>query len=274
MVGNNRFSNTLILTVVSIFTIVSIEFFILFTRKNNSSENLCNNQPKENGKYSNFDVFQFQNEKNLHEFKLFGKKSDKTYTHHYEEFYSQLLGPFRQRKINFLEIGLGCGIFLEETDQSIKLWRNYLPQANLSILFESDEKCALELKNKVENVFMGDSSDLKLLQSIGQKYGPFDFVVDDEKRHTIKTQINGLDGFWPHLKSKGVYVIEDIFLSKSQTNEKSSLDLIFKILELFNDIRRNNRNHDDIPIDKYANDIVRDLLSIHCCSHACAFIKK
>ena len=36
-----------------------------------------------------------------------------------------------------------------------------------------------------------------------------------------------------------------------------------------------NLNQDDeIPINKYANDIVKDLESIHCYWRACAFIKK
>jgi len=269
MIENKKFMNLTILGTIMVFTIVAIELYILPSRINNT----CSLQPREekhNKIEANFDPFEFLNQ-NIRDFKDWGTRVDKTYTHSYQNMYGQLLGPFRDKKINFLEIGLGCGIHGEGPGQSLKLWRKYLPQANIS-MFEFDEKCALEFKSQVENLFVGDSGDLKLLQSIGQNYGPFDFVVDDGG-HTRVSQINGLVGFWPHMKSKGVYVIEDIYLSTREDVSKSSLDLIFPILELFNDIRR-NRNQDNIPIEKYANDIVRDLLSIHCYSHACAFIKK
>jgi hypothetical protein len=254
-----------------------MEFLILPSKinTNNSNANLCSTQQTKSQYESKFDAFQFQNE-NIGEFKKWGAKSDKTYSHHYETMYGRLLGPFRDKEINFLEIGLGCGIFLEETVQSLKLWRHFLPKSNISIMFQDDVKCALDLKSKVENVFMGDSSDFVFIKIIGEKYGPFDVVIDDEKRHTRKTQINGLVGLWPHIKSKGVYVIEDLFLSINQEMKKSSLDLIFQILLLFNDINLNYMNliRDEIPVEKYARDIVKDLMSINCYSRSCVLIKK
>ena len=287
MMVNNRLTEIIIMSSIIVFAIVTIELLILPNRMNTSNMPKCplisedftqkpskdtSNVVKESANLK-MDAFKFQDE-NVGEFKNWGTKTDKTFTHHYETMYGQLLGPFRNRKLKFMEIGLGCGDHGGGPGHSLRLWRKYLPQANISI-FEYDEKCALEFKNQVENLFIGDSGDLNLLQSIGEKYGPFDFIVDDGG-HTRKSQINGLVGFWPHMTSKGVYVIEDIYLSTREDRSKSSLDLIFQILLLFNEINSNYINfiRDEIPVEKFARDIVKDLMSIQCYSHACAFIKK
>ena len=171
-------------------------------------------------------------------------------------------------------------IFLYKLDYppglSLELWRRYLPKANISI-FEYDETCALKFKDKAENMIIGDQSNLSFVQSIGKNYGPFDFIADDGC-HSRTCQINAFVGFWPHLKPKGIYLMEDILHSSEGVKRRTSLDLIFQILLLFNQPTISsylNLNQDDeIPINKYANDIVKDLESIHCYWRACAFIKK
>ena len=269
MFVNNKLANIIIPSTIIVLIVVSIELLIFPFRINNSNDIPCSLKQQKQMK----DLFQFQSE-NIRDFKEWGYKTDKTFTHHYETMYGQLLGPFRNKKIHFMEIGLGCGDHAGGPGHSLRLWRKYLSQANISI-FEYDEKCALNFKNNVENLFIGDSGNMTLLNSIGKKYGPFDFIVDDGG-HTRKSQINGLVGFWPHLRSKGVYVIEDIYLSTREDNAKSSLDLIFQILLLFNEISSSyiNLKPDEIPIIDYAKNIVKDLMSINCYSHACAFIKK
>ena len=44
---------------------------------------------------------------------------------------------------------------------------------------EYNEKCAHEFKSQVNTMFIGDQSDLKLMEQLGKEVGPFDFIVDD-----------------------------------------------------------------------------------------------
>ena len=93
MFGNKRLVNIIIFPAFIILGVFfSIGFLILLFRTNDSNEIK--------------DVFQFQSE-NIRDFKEWGDKTDKTYTHHYETMYGQLLGPFRNKIIHFMEIGLG-----------------------------------------------------------------------------------------------------------------------------------------------------------------------
>ena len=59
---------------------------------------------------SNLDDHDELNEINIDLFKRIASKHDcdKVGTHHYQYIYGKILGPIRQKKLNFLEIGLGC----------------------------------------------------------------------------------------------------------------------------------------------------------------------
>ena len=267
-----RKSNLVIVLSVSILTLF---VFLMQSNLKESSTSCSSIQLKPNIN-SNFDVSKFKSQ-NIQDFVEFGKKSDKIFKQHYETIYGNLLGPLREKEINFLEIGLGCTMKQWFKDYppglSLELWRRYLPIANISIL-EYDRVCALEFKNKVENLFIGDQSNLTFLNSIGENYGPFDFIVDDGC-HTRTCQINSLVGFWPHLRSQGIFIMEDIYLNRpkavtEEDKKKSSLDLIFQILLLFNEPTLSSY---DIPIEKSARDIAISLESIHCYRRVCAFVK-
>jgi hypothetical protein len=52
-----------------------------------------------------------------------------------------------------------------------------------------------------------DQSSMQSLQRIGDKHGPFDFVIDDGG-HTMKQQITSLATLWPYVKPGGIYVVE------------------------------------------------------------------
>jgi len=223
---------------------------------------------------------------NVNLFKKLGDKSrtDKTTFHHYEHLYGTHVGPFRDRKINFLEIGLGCGMGYGP-GKSLMLWKKFLPQANLYEM-EYDVSCAEKFRSQVKQLFTGDQSDLNLLKRIGDEVGHFDVIVDDGG-HSRKQQVNSLIGLWPFLSSSGVYIIEDMYHSfvdhKSYNdNKESSIDLMMELLILLNDpleiayIRSLNSRtiKPNITIRDHAEEINKSLLSINCFKRACVLYKK
>ena len=204
--------------------------------------------------------------------------TDKVTTHHYEHLYGTVLGLMPDKELNVLEIGLGCDMPYGP-GKSLKVWNEFLPKANISVL-EYNEPCALAFRNRVKHMFVGDQSDLKLLNAIGRQGGPYDVIIDDGG-HTRKQQVNSLIGLWPFVARKGFYVIEDFFTSfiKSYNdNVESSFDLVMQLLILLNNpsdvAYAPPHEFPNMKISASAKKISLNLLSINCYERACVLVKK
>jgi len=210
--------------------------------------------------------------------------TDKVGYHNYEYVYGQLLGPMRYgNEINFLEIGLGCGMPYGP-GKSIPVWQEYLPNALISIL-EYDEKCARPFEAFVKKLYIADQRDKEKMRRVGLEGGPFDVIVDDGG-HSRMMQINSLLALWPFVKKHGgIYIIEDIFTSFMEINglndnpEQSSLDLLIELIVILNDPWRLNKlwkiqMPTNIKISELARNLSVDVMSINCFERACALIKK
>ena len=221
---------------------------------------------------------------NIETFKQIALKhgTDKVGSHNYEYVYGQLLGPIRFDQMNFLEIGLGCGMPYGP-GRSIPVWKEFLPNAIVSVL-EYNEKCARPFEDKVDHLFVGDQRDVNFMKSIGAKGGPYDIVVDDGG-HSRTMQINSLVALWPYIeKNGGIYIIEDIFTSYMEINglndnpQQSALDLIMEMIVVLNDPSRLNKdwktNLPQMKIHQNTKDISSSVMSINCFERACALIKK
>jgi hypothetical protein len=123
---------------------------------------------------------------------------------HYLEIYDDLLASWQGRDISFLEIGVYKG-------GSIAMWQGFLgPGAKLAFL-DIDPACrALELPGtKVE---IGDQADPEFLEAVAKSHGPFDLIVDDGG-HQMDQQITSFLNLWPHLRDRGLYIVEDTHTS-------------------------------------------------------------
>ena len=215
---------------------------------------------------------------NKHNFKEIALKygTDKVTTHFYDKIYDAVLEPIRNEKLNVLEIGLGCDMEYGP-GKSILLWKEFLPNSKLSIL-ELNKTCASKFNKKVENMYIGDQSDLDLLKTIGKSGGLFNIIIDDGG-HSRKQQVNSLIGLWPFVENGGIYIIEDFFTSfipKFNDNLESPFDLIMQLIILFNNPAEIGLNSifPDIEISDHAKLISKDLISINCFHRACALKKK
>jgi len=119
----------------------------------------------------------------------------------YLPIYERLLEPIRFMPLTLLELGVMHG-------GSIKMWEAYFPYARIAGLDLDPPE--LPLSSRVR-LFAGNQTDTGLLTRIAAEVAPdgFDIVIDD-CAHVAKL---AKTSFWylfdNHLKSGGIYCIED-----------------------------------------------------------------
>jgi len=123
---------------------------------------------------------------------------------HYLDIYDKLLRDWQRRDVSFLEIGVYKG-------GSIRMWRDFWGPKSTVTFLDIDPACAaLQLDGtKVE---IGDQTDTAFLKRIAETYGPFDMIVDDGG-HKMDHQNVSFRELWPHLKDRGLYIVEDTHTS-------------------------------------------------------------
>lgn len=123
--------------------------------------------------------------------------------HNYTKVYSQCFKNCKDQPINFLEIGIYKG-------DSVKFWESYFPQAELHFIDITDNY--LQYHSTRSSYHYIDQSDKKALRRFADKHGSFDVILDDGG-HTMHQQINSFIALFPHVKSGGLYIIEDLHTS-------------------------------------------------------------
>lgn len=153
------------------------------------------------------------------------------------QLYEKYFLPFRESKINILEIGVDNG-------DSLRIWREYFPNANI---------CGIDIDKKDfiisnTNIIQGDQSDYKFLNTLVNKYKNFDIIIDDGS-HKSKHIISSFNFLFPFLNNNGLYVIEDLQTSyipryggsRINLNKKnSSMNFIKSLTDSIN-YEKNNR---------------------------------
>ena len=153
------------------------------------------------------------------------------------QLYEKYFLPFRELKINILEIGVDNG-------DSLRIWREYFPNANI---------CGIDIDKKDfiinnTNIIQGDQSDYNFLNTLVNKYKNFDIIIDDGS-HKSKHIISSFNFLFPFLNNNGLYVIEDLQTSyipryggsRINLNKKnSSMNFIKSLTDSIN-YEKNNR---------------------------------
>ena len=122
--------------------------------------------------------------------------------HGYLQRYDQIFGPWVDKKITLLELGVRRG-------GSLLLWRDYFPQGTI-VGVDIRPVPGFVPPDRV-HLFQGSQADRQFLSSVAERLAPagFDIVIDDASHVGELTKI----GFWHlfdhHLKPGGLYVIED-----------------------------------------------------------------
>jgi len=121
----------------------------------------------------------------------------------YCEWYAKHFNERRNQRLRILEIGVKNG-------DSLLMWKEYFPNSKIFGL-EYNPEPLVDFNHEDIEVFIGDQSDVELLERIAKEAGPFDIIIDDAshvmEHHQISFNylfVNALN------KDGGVYVIEDL----------------------------------------------------------------
>lgn len=126
--------------------------------------------------------------------------------HGYTKVYEEYFAPLRNKPITFLEIGFFNGA-------SARMWDEYFSEAKLHFIdnvpdsFKEENIEGLSSRCAFHIVDQGDPQELQ--EFIEKSEKEFDVIIDDGG-HKPFQQITSFEMLFPHLKSGGVYVIEDL----------------------------------------------------------------
>ena len=149
----------------------------------------------------------------------------------YTGLYNLLFSSFRDKKINFAEIGV-------ETNDSIKMWREFFSQATIYAFEFFDEKIERAKEDNLKNTFyhkinVRDKEDI--IKSFKKTNSKFDIIIDDST-HDFQDQINIITHCNQFLEKNGILIIEDISKSRKGYSELDYYNSLKDIKNLFNEI--------------------------------------
>jgi predicted O-methyltransferase YrrM len=140
--------------------------------------------------------------------------------HPYTAIYNFLFLPFKNKNINFAEIG----IYL---NMSMMCWREFFTNANLyGFEYESDY-----LTNAIEHNLNNtkysyiDITNKESLNTELSKFEKFDIILEDST-HRFEDQINLCEIAYKYMNPGGILIIEDIFRNESETRYLESLQSV------------------------------------------------
>ena len=148
-------------------------------------------------------------------------KHSKNIGHGYSKFYEKYLENLKDNKLNILEIGSYSGA-------SAAAFSKYLPNSKIYCFDINISKFKYSSKNiEVYGVDINDKiKTTKILEKIflRKKFKKFDLIIDDGS-HKLSDILYCINFFIKHLKSGGIFVIEDYMLPNHFNNNNDVEDI-------------------------------------------------
>jgi hypothetical protein len=119
--------------------------------------------------------------------------------HNYCVKYEKYLPFDRYDRLTLLEIGVLNG-------ESLRMWRDYFYRSYI-IGIDINPDCKKHEEQKI-SIEIGSQIDDQFLESVCDKYGWFDLIIDDGS-HVNNHVTHSFEKLFPRVKPGGVYVIED-----------------------------------------------------------------
>ena len=123
---------------------------------------------------------------------------------HYFNIYETYFSKYRSRPILMMEIGV-------QTGGSTRMWKSYFHKDSKIVGIDINIECKKHECDGID-IHIGDQNDKKFIESLIEKYGSFDIILDDGS-HINQHQINTFEWLFPHVVDDGLYLIEDTHTS-------------------------------------------------------------
>ena len=176
-------------------------------------------------------------------------RTDKNTDHSYLEVYDVLLKSKKHSALNVLEVGIGDGNQGATNGGSIKLWKDYFPNATvhaLDILPINRIWDGIKGDPRIQLYASFDAYNANLVKTnFADKNLKFDFVIDDGP-HSLESIVSFINLYLPLLTNDGILIIEDIQEYNWVNSLKSTVpENLRKYVQVFD--RRNVKGrYDDI----------------------------
>lgn len=127
--------------------------------------------------------------------------------HWYAQHYGTHLEELRQQPITLLEIGIGGYEDPNAGGASLRMWRDYFPNATIYGLDYYDKTPQAGERIRI---YQGSQVDpVTIAKIIMDCPGGFDVIIDDGS-HRSEHIIATLNMLWPSVKQGGWYIVEDL----------------------------------------------------------------
>lgn len=159
-------------------------------------------------------------------------KGDYDIGHTYSVIYDRLFYQYKEKNVDFLEIGLNFGGNIEICLEYFKNINHYGIDINDSVITD---------KNKF-TFYHGSFDDSNIVKEVCKR--KYDIILDDAS-HNLEHQIKSIHLYLPQLKDNGLMIIEDI----------QNIDDLPKLYKEINtdthycyciDLRKNKMRYDDV----------------------------
>lgn len=131
--------------------------------------------------------------------------TDKWNSHWYAQHYQRHFQSLRRKRINLLEIGVGGYDDPHAGGESLRMWKQFFPRAQIYGIDIHDKSPHEETRI---TIFQGSQCDAEFLRHVAQRIGRLDIVVDDGS-HVNEHVIASFEVLFPLLADGGIYAIED-----------------------------------------------------------------
>jgi hypothetical protein len=135
------------------------------------------------------------------------------YTQHYQAHFHRL----RKRRLNLLEIGVGGYGDPRAGGESLRMWKDYFPKANIYGIDIFDKSGLQEPRIRI---FQGSQADPDFLRWVASQIGRLDIVIDDGS-HLNEHMVISFQTLFPLLAEGGFYAIEDLHAAYMEDREGS-----------------------------------------------------
>ena len=196
--------------------------------------------------------------------------TDKFGMHDYTPNYYDILKGLEQSNFNFLEIGVGGYGQKNQGGYSLKMWRDFFQNAEITG-FDIHHK-ELELGERIE-VACGSQVDPEFLKELREKRGPFQVILDDGS-HINEHVVQSFDILYPHLLPEGFYIAEDLqtafYPARGGSLEGTQPNSVFYFADIQQDLQNRpdilnvRRFHNIVSFEKPSAQHVADLQSDLC----------